>query len=141
MWLEKSNFEITISERFQIFRFTKTISLRAFKGAYESKWLVIILEMSKKLPFNKNSWFLFAGWENQNELYFQNDPYVYFEYLKQNEYAPLHEAAYYGKLKKVAEFLKNGKYHVNEKDLNESTPLHDAVTQGKSLKSVKTIDC
>ena len=85
----------------------------------------------KNLPFIKNSWFFFfAGWENQNELYFQNDPYVYFEYLKQNEYAPLHEAAYYGKLKKVAEFLKNGKYHVNEKDLNESTPLHDAVTQG-----------
>ena len=52
MWLEKSNFEITISKRFQIFRFTKTISLRAFKGAYESKWLVIT-EMSKKAIYQK----------------------------------------------------------------------------------------
>ena len=96
----------------------------------------------KKCHLSKiHDFYFFPGWENQNELYFQNDPYVYFEYLKQNEYAPLHEAAYYGKLKKVAEFLKNGKYHVNEKDLNESTPLHDAVTQGKSSKSVKTIDC
>ena len=91
--------------------------------------------MSKKTAiYQKFMISSFPGWENQNELYFQNDPYVYFEYLKQNEYAPLHEAAYYGKLKKVAEFLKNGKYHVNEKDLNESTPLHDAVTQGKSSK-------
>ena len=73
----------------------------------------------------------FSEWQNQNELYFLNDPYVYFENLKQNEYAPLHEAAYYGKIKKVGDLLNNGKYDVNEKDLNESTPLHDAVSQGQ----------
>ena len=76
----------------------------------------------------------FSEWQNQNELYFLNDPYVYFENLKQNEYAPLHEAAYYGKIKKVGDLLNNGKYDVNEKDLNESTPLHDAVSQGQFIQ-------